>query len=89
MNILVMGFLYFPDITAKVDVILSAERSGIGQAFVYIFVPGTLPLFYLIAMLAAAAIVMFWAVKIATGFNIETIISEMFGAKKPKEAKSE
>ncbi|GAH15709.1 unnamed protein product [marine sediment metagenome] len=68
-NILVAGFIFFPDIVTKVDVILGPNPSG----FAYVLIPGTLPVFYVVAFLSFAVFIMFSTVRFVKDFDIQKI----------------
>lgn len=73
LNIQVGGYLFFPDIVMRVDSIIvpSLPAWWIG------FVPGTIPLFFLITTLGFSIFIMFGVIKFIKKFDIEKIANEV------------
>ena len=92
-NVIVAGFLFYPDVMTRVDEFAINAPSGLKHFFIY-FVPGLLPLFYLLlTVFVIPMFCVFKTIKLVNKIDIEKAITAtkvfMTIKKKSKEAKGE
>ena len=72
LNILALGFIFFPDLTIRLDTFFK----GTPEWWIY-FVPGLLPLFALLGIMALAVWVFTRTIYLVKHFDIEKIWKEL------------
>ncbi len=86
-NIIVAGFLFFPDLTMKVDTIAMKNIEGpalLVPGLIPDLLPGALPVIFLLATMGFAVFVMAIAIKWGKKFDIEKIINVFLKRRRPR-----
>ena len=77
LNVMVFGFLFLPDLMTKIDKYLILNQTWWSN-----FVPGMLPLFFILTIIMFAAFLAYKTVKFAQIIDIENVINEITGGRR-------